>query len=220
MKEYYQCGICKNVDIKANWQVLSGNLICPDCGNPGVYSTWPSPDILDLFVHAMEYPHNSQYYGLITSVFVCTALELLLERLIFVVAREDKYWEEVDYLIEHLLEAYQGRERRQKLFGIVGYGSFSSQVKLTGNKNFNKHWDDLAKIRNNCVHGKVEDSNKVKPSQLKLFINESLDVFSKLTNAYNQETLQHKIANDNKESKVKEAEMLRKWIDNSKSRSK
>lgn len=194
MALYFKCENCGNIELETKWQIVPNKKVCPECGKLDWFDIWPSSEVLDLFNHAMTYKVNSTYFGLVTSVFVCTALELLLEKLIYIMALQENSEEDVDYLIDNLLDAYEGRSRRLHLFNKFGEHSFSVEAKSTGNKNFLKHWDNLAEVRNKSVHGDIENAKKITPKDIEGIYIEALDVFSKLWNKYNTWTFDYQYA--------------------------
>jgi hypothetical protein len=198
MAIYFKCENCGIIDLDVKWQTFTEKTVCPECGKIDWFETWPSSDVIDLFDHARAYEKDSPYFGLVTSVFVCTALELLLERVLFVMALQENSEEDVDYLIDDLLEAYEGRSRRLQLYNKLGEHTFTVEAKSTGNKHFNKHWEYLADIRNKSVHGDMEKANRITPNDITLIITEALDVFSKLWNKYNIWTFDYQYAASHK----------------------
>jgi hypothetical protein len=129
-----------------------------------------------------KYNSESFEYGLVSSVFISAALELLLERLLFTMAIEDLLYDEVGHLIEYLLDSNQGRSKRLQLYKRLGYGSFEKEAKESGYSRFFKHWNEIAEIRNKSVHGEIKEGTKLKSSLVEATISESLAVFSSLNN--------------------------------------
>jgi len=218
IKTYFECHRCHIIDTKENWSMTSNKTICPECGKIEQFDIWPSSDVLDLIKHALEYVPASPYYGLVTSVFVCTAFELLLEKLLYIMALEDFWEEQVSVVIEKLIDAYQGRDRKLQLYTHVGWGrTFSEDVKSTGHKKFIEHWEKLVRIRNKSVHGDLELSAHIKPEHIETICIEGIDVFYKLCNIYTIDTWDYTYALEQSEhgsEAKKEFEKLQKWKDN------
>ena len=216
MTEYYQCNKCNQIEPKENWQRPYLSLLCMHCFR-SEKAIWPSTDILDLFEHALNYEESSLHYSLVASVFVSTALELLLERLIFLTALQDLSAEEVDFYINLLLESYQGKSRRLQLFNKLAENSFEVEARVTGNKNFIKHWNNITKARNKLIHGGHQTHMEVTPNQINTIVEESLDVFHKIHNKYNQYTRSYAYyVNENKTTINKPSDKdifkLNKWL--------
>jgi len=191
---YFQCRECEQIESEPDWLNVQEGKKCKYCGEVDKYELWPSPEIRELFETIRKFNQQSFEYGLVASVFICAALELLIERLIFTVAMEDLLYDEVGHLIELLLDTNQGRVRRLQLYNHLGYGSFEKESKEIGHKDFLKKWDQIAEIRNKCVHGDLKESPQITPLLVETIINEALAVFSKLNNKYNVESLSYKVA--------------------------
>jgi hypothetical protein len=106
---YFQCTECGQIEPEINWLTAQKEKKCKYCGGVEKYELWPSAEIRELFETIGKYNQQSSEYGLVASVFISAALELLLERLIFTVAMEGLLYDEVGHLIELLLDTNQGR---------------------------------------------------------------------------------------------------------------
>jgi hypothetical protein len=168
---------------------------------------WPSAEVIELFETIRKYDQTSLEYGLVSSVFVSAALELLLERVIFIMAIENFDYIEVGHLVDLLIDTYQGRMKRLQLYKRLGYGTFAEHLKEIGHKEFLKHWDEIAEIRNASVHGQLNAGQKITHELVKITISEALEVFSKLYNKFNS-TWAHKMYVDDHE---KDLEKLGIW---------
>ncbi len=206
MLTYYQCKDCGFVEPEAKWHKQQTAQVCPDCAAVGKNADWPSMEILELMTFVRDYDKISSEYGLVASVFLSSALELLLEHLIFKMAIEDLLYEEAGHLVELLLDAYQGRSRRLQLFAKVGYGSFREETTELGHCGFLGHWDEIAEARNKTVHGDPKFARTVTPQLVECTIGEGLEVFSKLNNRYAR-SLERETASARKG----DLERLRRW---------
>ena len=139
-----------------------------------------------------KFEEETLEYNIIASVFISSALELLLEKLIYIMAIEDLSYEQADHLVECVLDTNQGRSRRLNLFKYFGYGSFNDHVSKIGYKKYMKKWEKIINIRNKSVHGEVKNLEKLSKNFLNNFIDESLDIFSTLNNIYNEESFTFK----------------------------
>lgn len=208
---YYQCTECYQIESDSEWISEQDNRTCKHCGASNKNELWPSTEIRELFETIHRYNGESFEYGLVASVFISAALELLLERLLFTMAIEDLLYDEVGHLIEYLLNSNQGRSKRLQLYRRLGYGSFEKEAKEVGFSQFLKHWNEIAEIRNKSVHGDIKEGMKLKSSIVEITISESLAVFSRLHNKYNTESIHYDVATKSKRNLEKDLERLRAW---------
>jgi transcription elongation factor Elf1 len=216
MMIYLECKTCGQIESDCNWIDNQDKKECKYCHECDMYKVWPSAEIRTLFETIKNYKDTSSFeYVLISSVFISSALELLLEKLIYIVAFEDRLPEEITHLVELLLEANQGREKRLKLFQKLGYDSIDGHSRDLGYKDFPSHWIQIAKIRNNIIHGKLEGKFNLSPNIVVTTINEAIEVFSKIYNIYNSETIRYKVTvekfNEDQEIINKELTRLKRW---------
>jgi len=190
MKEYLKCQYCNQIEPKEVWVTQYLTKVCMYCSG-SKFEKWPSQDIHDLFTHAKNYDQNDDHYSLVASVFISTALELMLENLLNLIFYLDGNYEEVGYLVYLLLDSYQGRSRRLLLFKKLNGRSFGAEAKDTGNRNFMKHWEDITQKRNVLVHGAEKHQKEVTPKQVATIIDEALDVFFKIHNKNNIESFEY-----------------------------
>jgi hypothetical protein len=213
---YYQCGRCWQIESESEWLVEQDNKVCKHCHTNNRYEIWPSTEIRELFETIAKYEKIDTFeYGLVASVFISAALELLLERLLFTMAIEDMLYDEVGHLIEYLLDSNQGRTKRIQLYKRLGFGSFEKESSEVGCKLFLKHWAEISAVRNKSVHGDLKEGTKLRSTLVETTITEALDVFSRLHNKYNAYGISYKVATDPirefENEKAKEMEKLRKW---------
>jgi hypothetical protein len=211
MMTYYQCTECNQIEVDSAWTIEQDNKICKHCGTSNKYKLWPSTEIIELFETIRKYNSESFEYGLVSSVFISAALELLLERLLFTMAIENLLYHEVSHLIEHLLDTNQGRSKRLQLYNRLGYESFEKEAKEVGYSQFLKHWNEIAQIRNRSVHGDIEEGTRLKSSLVETTISESLEVFSRLNNKYNMQSIRYDVATAPKKNLDKDLEKLKAW---------
>ena len=140
---------------------------------------------------------KSPHYPQVACVFLASALELFLERLLSVMAYQDLLYDDAGMLVDALLDGYQGRSRMFALYSRIGYGTFHDAVKKMGNKQFLSNWDTIVKARNNVVHGRLTDCKSIRQDLVERTMADALDVFSKLHNQYNAESLQYRLAIEN-----------------------
>lgn len=222
---YYQCDECWQIEQDVDWVTQQDSKICKHCNKKDKHKSWPSPEIRELFETIAKYEKTDSFeYGLIASVFVSAALELMLERLLFTMAIEGMWHEDVEHLIVYLINSNQGRAKRIQLYKRLGYDSFDKEASDIGYKLFLKHWTEIAEIRNKSVHGKLTEGTKLKSSLVEITISEALAVFSKLHNKYNVYSIPYQVATEKikdivvtekikifEEERRKDMEKLRRW---------
>lgn len=209
---YYQCERCWQIELDSDWIIEQEKKVCKHCRTSNRQELWPSTEIRELFETVTKYGKvNSFEYGLVASVFISAALELLLERLLFTMAIENMLYEEVGHLIEYLLDSNQGRTKRIQLYKRLGYGSFEKESSEVGYKLFLKHWAEISGIRNKSVHGNLKEGIKLKSALVETTISEALAVFSRLHNKYNAYGIHYQVATDPEKERTKDMEKLRKW---------
>jgi hypothetical protein len=211
MITYFECDKCGQIEADSDWAKAEEKIKCKHCDAIGRNELWPSAEIRGLFEYVSQFNQSSPEYGLVTSVFVSSALELLLERLIYTVAVEDLLYDEVGHLIELLLDTNQGRARRLQLYKHLAYASFEEEAYETGCGQFMKHWNEIAEIRNKSLHGDLKESQTIAPSLIETTISESLRVFSMLHNKYNSESLRYGVARGSVEDRARDLRQLRIW---------
>lgn len=214
--KYYQCEICCQIEPESEWRVEHGNMVCKYCQTNNRYQLWPSIEIRELFGTITKYEKvNSFEYGLVASVFISAAFELLLERLLFTMAIENMLYDEVGHLIEYLLDSNPGRTKRIHLYKCLGYSSFEKESSELGYKLFFRHWTEISNVRNKTVHGDLNEGIKLKSDLVETTISEGLAVFYKLHNKYNTFGIQYKFATDPikelESEQIKDMEKLSKW---------
>lgn len=212
---YFRCDNCFQIEPESSWLVDKKDKKCKHCGRLSDCELWPSAEIRELIETIKNYDQSSSEYGLITSVFTCTALELLLERLLFTMAMLDRSFEETEFLVDLLLDTNQGRAKRLQLYRRLGSGSFKSEARQIGFPSFLEQWDKLANIRNKSVHGDLQEGSKVNPKLIQAALLDALAVFSRLHNEYNQYSIKYQVAMEPvlefENNKTKDLEKLKRW---------
>ena len=192
---YFQCEDCGQVESESKWEKLSSSRYkCRHCKQARRQAIWPAPELRKLLEFIGSFDVKSPQYPQVACVFLSSALELLLDKLLSVMAFQDLLYEEVDMLINALLEGYQGRLRMFILYSKIGYGTFHDAVKKTGNKQFLGNWDAIVEARNNVVHGRINNCENITPDLVERTIADAFDVFSQLHNQYNAESLHYRVA--------------------------
>lgn len=183
MIEYLSCTHCRYIYIKEELIHDSSNILCSICSSDD-FSPWPGSEVLDLLAHVETLNPTDSHYKIIASVFISSAFEVLLDELLAITALYDRYYDEVNYLFDLLMDSYQGKNRKLQLFGHFADTSFEREAKETGNPKFFDHWGNVTYVRNNLVHGKKRLKKQLTKEQIETVIKEGLEVFSSLSNKY------------------------------------
>jgi len=210
--DYFLCDNCDQIEPKSRWNKGSTGLLkCIHCDAEGTNGTWPTPEVGKLIEFILNYDQESPEYGQVTSVFLSSVLELMLEELLSTMAYFDLTYDEAGILVDALIEGYQGRTRMFTLYKTIGYGTFHEAVRDIGIPEFTNHWDEIAPVRNEVVHGKFEKGKDITPKLINTTIDEALAVFSQLHNIYNQESLIFRAATEKKRRMEEDLKKLNKW---------
>jgi hypothetical protein len=196
---YFQCDSCGQIESKQTWKKLSKNRYkCKHCKQARKQTIWPPAELRNLLEFIGSFSEKSPRYPQVACVFLSSALELLLEHLLSVMAYQDLLYHEAGMLVDALLDGYQGRSRMFTLYSRIGYGTFHESVKKMGSKQFLSNWDTIVEARNNVVHGRLTYCKNVTPDLVKRTIVDALDVFAHLHNQYNAESLQYRVATEDR----------------------
>lgn len=183
-----KCGIIYQREVKFHNNKYKSCDICYYMN----YSNWPAREIIELLSHVEKLNPQDIHYEIIASIFISSAFEFLLDDLLSIAALYDRYYDEVDYLFELLMDSYQGKKRKLILYSHFGDNSFEKEVKETGNNNFMDHWDQITEIRNSRIHGDFYQKHRLTKEQVMKVITEGLDVFYKLSNKYKRRAHEYK----------------------------
>jgi hypothetical protein len=181
---YFECGDCGQVERGPAWEGLRYK--CKHCQKANSQTIWPTPELRNLLEFVGSFDEKSPHYPQVACVFLSSALEILLEQLLSVMAYQDLFYEQVDWLVEALLEGYQGRSRMFTLYSKIGYGTFHDAVRKMGKKQFLSSWDTIVESRNHVVHGRLTNCVAITPELVERTITDALVVFSQLHNQKNQ----------------------------------
>lgn len=110
---------------------------------------WPSLDAHILLDIVKQQNLESYQDQKVAIVFVCTLLEMMLEKAVCTLIQSQVKTEKA---IETLLDGYQGRKKRIDLFDKMSDFKMRSFIEANGYKNFFKNWSKLTSIRNSVVH--------------------------------------------------------------------
>jgi hypothetical protein len=195
---YFACGDCGQIEEGLPWVKLRNQ--CKHCGKSNRQEIWPAPETRSLLEFINNYDTNSPHYTRIVAVFLSSSLELLLEKLLELMAlvQFDYQIEDISVIMDAMIEGYQGKSRMLILFSKLGYGTFHQAVKKIKKEKFLKNWETITEVRNKVVHGKFEDQDRISPDLVEEIIIDSLYVFSQLHNEYNINSIQYRIATESK----------------------
>lgn len=212
IETYYQCTKCNHIEKDKNWnRVETNSYKCNECDAIEEKRVWPPKEVETMVNFILSYDSETSEYGQITSVFLSSVLELLLEELLYTMAYLDLTYHDAWILVDALIDAHRGRNRMISLYKKIGYGTFYSSVKKLGFTDFYRNWDEIVKVRNKVVHGKLEYGKKINSQMVNSTITYSLELFSKLHNIYNRETLEYKYSAKRKGGINADLKKLDKW---------
>ena len=123
----------------------------PCCGASGQPRTrWPSLEVHKFLEIVGSQELNSDDERRVAIVFLCSALELLLEhspwRLLAVHTNSRQ-------LADFVLENTRGRERRIRLYTRLSDCPLGDLLKARGMLTFLDDWNQISELRNDIVHG-------------------------------------------------------------------
>jgi hypothetical protein len=210
---FIRCCRCWFVDEK---KTAEQNSACPRCGGMK-FDSWPQKEIVDLFSLIEKYELNDFENKLVVCVFLCSALELLLEEQVSALAYEEALIPEYSMLVDILLDTFQGRSRLLQLYNRLGFRKFSDDLRELNYLHFENDWKNLAEFRNKIVHGNPHVVQNIDESLLKRLLFESLKVFQLLNNINSQNYSMNSDLLNDKKQKEKDRNRLDKWVNNIKS---
>lgn len=214
LKKYLICKNCFQVELFETWKEVGHRRYrCIHCKKVYKQFYWPEDESREILRFILNIKSEDPRYTQMAVVFLSSALELMLEKLLSTMAfgmfAGPNY-----YLIEELiLDSYSGRNKMFELYKKIGYGSFHSVVQEMRKGKFLKYWDDIVYMRNKVVHGKLnreKDKLNLSPKDVKEFIDDALFVFSRLNNIYNKETFLYSAAVDKAHRKETEKLIFKK----------
>lgn len=149
--QYQECPACGQVVYDPRLKLARVDEPAPCCGAFGKSRTvWPSFEVQKFLEIVGNQDLNSNEERPIAIVFLCTAIELLLEsslwKLLGVHTKSRQ-------LAEFVLENTWGKERRIRLYNKLSDCPLGDLFKSKGIATFLEDWDRLSKLRNDIVHG-------------------------------------------------------------------
>ena len=148
---YVQCPTCHTILHDQSHKLLALAEPAPCCGATGEPRiTWPSLEVLEFLEIVDNQDLKSLDGSRIAIVFLCTALELMLEGSLWNLLQLHT---KSSQLIETLLDGNWGRERRIQLYNKLSDRSLNDLFNSCGLATFLEDWGNLSKLRNKIVHG-------------------------------------------------------------------
>lgn len=202
--KYYNCKKCGQIEPISTWLKVGKRAIkCIYCKSSKKIM-WPNDDVKDLLDFILSYDVSQSKYSQVVPVFLCSAVELMLEKLLTIMAFMDLSYHDGFVLVDALIDSHQGRSKMLDLYRRIGHTSFHAEVKELGFNDYNKKWDGIVETRNKIVHGKIKNTPSLDSNYVFDFVCESLEVFRLLHNKYNQESLQYDIATKSPKKRMDE----------------
>lgn len=185
LSTYIKCPSCQEIFNDPDRNLSNLGVPAPCCGALNeTRAVWPSLDVhmlLDIIEQQKLDTYNGQRIAI---VFTCTLLEMMLEQAVWTLIQ---YQVKTDKAGEALLESYQGRERRLRLFQKLNGFSLKDVLADKGYKTFLSDWKELAQIRNRIVHnGSIGNSVGMNSEEINNLIirlkKDSMGVFTLINN--------------------------------------
>lgn len=176
---YLQRPACRRLVFDPDRKLARRDQPAPCCGASGEARTvWPSPETYAVLEIARRQQLDTSDGERIAIVFLATALEMFLESVLWeLLAAQDSL------LSELILSGYKGRERRIELFKALSGTSVLEILRAKKLETFFADWGEIAKARNNIVHGKYSYERKDDPlAVIKRVIEKCFDAFAALHN--------------------------------------
>lgn len=181
LSPYIQCPACRRLNFDPDRKLARRDEPAPCCGASGeARIIWPSAETHDILEIARKRRLGTAQGRRIAIVFLATALEMLLESILWELLAAHR---SSVFLSEIILDGYRGRDRRIGLFKTLSGKSISNVLKAKKLENFLADWDEIARARNDIAHGQYFYERKGRTGVLiKRVINSCLQVFAELQN--------------------------------------
>ncbi|WP_352921166.1 hypothetical protein [Peribacillus simplex] len=188
---YRKCNTCSFIS-KFN---KNEELKCKQCGSADELTIYPVQAAVDFLervdtnIYDLDDPdvlidlYNFEGFET-TSLFLCTAYEVLLETLISDELNSIKI---PNYVSELLSNSNQGQEKMGRLFAkLVGEKSIKAVFRLISSEDFHDKIKEIIGARNSYIHGNpraFKDSD-LEAEDLKIIADSMMDIFVILNNSF------------------------------------
>lgn len=149
---YVQCPACGRVVHSEHGKLSRLDEPAPCCGASGkVRTIWPSLEVHKFLQMAAAQDLDSDKERPVAIVFLCTALELLLEHAIWMLL---SIHAKSQRLAEYVLDSNQGRKRRIDVYNKLSDCPLGDLFQSQNMSTFLDDWAKLSDFRNQVVHGR------------------------------------------------------------------
>lgn len=177
---YLECPACGKVLYDKGYKLIRLDELAPCCGASGKSrGLWPSSEVLKFLEIVASQDLDSSDERPTAIVFLCTAVELLLERVL---------WNLLDLhtrserLSDFVLDGNWGRERRIRLYNKLSDRSLGELLKARNASAFLENWKKLSKLRNQVVHGRYYTGGPKETDLIRSVHKDCLKVFADVHN--------------------------------------
>ena len=173
---YVECPACG----KVIFRLPASDEPAPCCGASGESRIiWPS-----LEVHKfLEFVYNQDFKSFderrIAIVFLCAALELLLEQSIWKLLGAHVKSREV---AEFVIDITRGRDKRIQLYNELSDCPLGNLLESKGIPTFLNDWNRLSKLRDNIIHGNYYADMENETDPIQSVLQDCLKVFAEVHN--------------------------------------
>lgn len=162
---------------------------CSTCGMTNWSEEWPDVSIRSILQTVLDEPSDTPHYERVSCLVLAACLEDMMRQQLRLMGAFKSSWEDADFLMSPLLDAYRGRERQLQLYSHIGYGSFKAVCTEVGLADYSAQWHRVTHQRNHFAHTTESPSKSLSPSEIVGFIRDTLTVFSRIYNKYNCDTV-------------------------------
>jgi len=147
---YVECPACHTIVNDTNHKLIALDEPAPCCGATGEPRImYPSLEVLKSLELVDNQDLNSSDELKVAIVFLCTALELLLENSLWKLLQLHT---KSPQLLEFVLDSNRGRERRIQLYNKLSDRTLADLFNSCGLLTLLEEWTILSDLRNNVVH--------------------------------------------------------------------
>jgi hypothetical protein len=178
--QYEECPACGQVVYDPRLKLARVDEPAPCCGAFGKSRTvWPSFEVQKFLEIVENQDLNSNEERPIAIVFLCTAIELLLEsslwKLLGVHTKSRQ-------LAEFVLENTWGKERRIRLYNKLSDCPLGDLLQSRNMATFLDEWDHLSELRNEVVHGRYYTGGEQETELIRNVYRNCLKTFAEVHN--------------------------------------
>jgi hypothetical protein len=177
---YVQCPACGMIISDPKLSLTEKNKPAPCCGAFGQSRCiWPSFTVQKFLEIVDKQDLNSNEERPIAIVFLCSALELLLEQALWSLLDIHTKSEQLAQLI---LDSNRERDRRIKLYNKLSDCPLGDLLQSRNMATFLDEWDHLSELRNEVVHGRYYTGGEQETELIRNVYRNCLKTFAEVHN--------------------------------------